>query len=83
MNKANKLFDCCKVAALVSVDERGQMVLPKEIRNDFGIKTGDKLAIITFSGGQKNCCLVLMKAEDLEETIKEILNPIIGKVIKK
>jgi DNA-binding transcriptional regulator/RsmH inhibitor MraZ len=29
---------CCRVEALVSVDERGQVVLPKELREKAGIK---------------------------------------------
>ena len=37
---------CCRVESLVSIDERGQMVLPKEIRNKAGIKAGDKLAVV-------------------------------------
>jgi AbrB family looped-hinge helix DNA binding protein len=77
----DKMLDCCKVDALVSVDERGQMVLPKEIRDKTGIKAGDKLAVVSFQG--KNCCLVLMKAKDLEETVKGILGPLIEKIIKK
>ena len=36
----------CKVEAVLSVDERGQMVLPKDVRQKAGIKTGDKLALI-------------------------------------
>ena len=83
MKKIDNMFGCCKVDALVSVDERGQMVLPKEIRDKFGIETGDKLAVISFTGGEKNCCLVLMKAKDLENTVKGILGPMIKKIIKK
>lgn len=37
---------CCKVESVVSVDHRGQMVLPKEIRDRAKIRAGDKLAII-------------------------------------
>ena len=38
---------CCQVEAVVSVDERGQMVLPKEVRARAGIKPGDKLALVS------------------------------------
>ncbi|MDH5460211.1 MAG: AbrB/MazE/SpoVT family DNA-binding domain-containing protein, partial [Candidatus Bathyarchaeota archaeon] len=34
---------CCKLEALVRVDERGQIVLPKDLREKAGIKAGDKL----------------------------------------
>jgi len=38
--------DCCRVESLVGVDERGQMVLPKELRDRADIKAGDKLAVV-------------------------------------
>ena len=37
---------CCKVESVVSVDERGQMVLPKELRDKANIRAGDKLAVV-------------------------------------
>ena len=39
---------CCAVEALVTVDEWGQMVLPKELRAKAGIKAGDKLAVTSW-----------------------------------
>lgn len=33
-------LSCCKVESLISIDERGQMVLPKEIREKAGIVLG-------------------------------------------
>ena len=38
---------CCHVESLISVDERGQMVLPKELRDRANIKAGDKLVIVS------------------------------------
>lgn len=76
------MFDCCRVEALIGVDERGQMVLPKEIRDKTNIKAGDKLAVISFANTQKNCCLVLMKAKDLEETVRGLLGPLMKRLIK-
>ncbi len=37
----------CRVEAVLSVDERGQMVLPKDVRERAGIQTGEKLALIS------------------------------------
>jgi bifunctional DNA-binding transcriptional regulator/antitoxin component of YhaV-PrlF toxin-antitoxin module len=37
---ANVTLSCCKVEAIVSIDERGQMVLPKELRERAHIGTG-------------------------------------------
>ena len=49
----------CKVEALISIDERGQMVLPKEIRDKADIRTGDKLALVSWEKDGKVCCFTL------------------------
>ncbi len=67
------LFSCCKVQAVVPVDERGQMVLPKEIRAQADIKAGDKLAVITGEQNGQVCLIALIKTEQLEETVRSIL----------
>ena len=54
---------CCQVTSLVSVDERGQMILPKEIRERAGIKAGDKLALVAWEKDGAICCLTLIKAD--------------------
>ena len=56
---------CCSVASILSVDDRGQMVLPKDVRERVGIKAGDRLALAYWEKGGKVCCLVLMKADEL------------------
>ncbi len=74
MTKQNKK-SCCKVESVVTVDERGQMVLPKGIRDRAGIKAGDKLAVISMDKNGKCCCISLMKVENLSEAVTEILGP--------
>jgi antitoxin PrlF len=68
---------CCKVEALISVDERGQMVLPKETREKADIHAGDKLALISWEKNGKACCLSLIKAEELTDMAKGFLGPMI------
>ena len=75
--------ECCKVEAMVSVDERGQMVLPKELRDKAGIKPGDKLAAVSIQRGGKTCCISLIKAETFSEMVKGMLGPMMEEVIKK
>ena len=74
---------CCKVEAVISVDERGQMVLPKEIRDKINISAGDKLAVISWEKDGKACCLSLIKAEELTEMVKGMLGPIMEDVLQK
>ncbi len=68
---------CCRVESIISIDERGQMVLPKELRERAKIHAGDKLALISWDKGDEVCCLYLMKAEHLAEQVKEFLGPMI------
>jgi len=73
----------CQVEAVLSVDERGQMVLPKDIREKAEIKTGDKLALISWERDGRVCCLALMKAENLSGMVKEVLGPLIQEPEKR
>lgn len=79
----SKDLSCCKIESLISVDERGQMVLPKEIRDKTNIRAGDKLAVISLGTGKETCCICLIKAEELAEMAKNMLGPMLGELNKK
>lgn len=68
---------CCSVEAVLSVDERGQMVLPKDVRQKAGIDSGDKLALISWEKDGEVCCLALMKVENLSGIVQGILGPLV------
>jgi AbrB family looped-hinge helix DNA binding protein len=72
----SRIVSCCSVDALVSVDDRGQMVLPKDIRDKAGIEAGDKLALIACEEDGKISCITLMKADALKEMVKNKLGPV-------
>ena len=67
---------------MVSIDERGQMVLPKEIREKAKIKAGDKLAILTWNIGGKVTCISLINANEFGGMLKEMLGPMMKEIIK-
>jgi len=68
----------CRIESVLSVDERGQMVLPKDVREKAGIRTGDKLALISWEKNGSICCLALMKADDLSCMVKDVLAPLMN-----
>ncbi len=74
---------CCKVESLVAVDERGQMVLPKEIRERAGIKPGDKLALVSWEKDGTICCINLIKADELGGMVKKFLGPMITEISRE
>jgi antitoxin PrlF len=63
------------VESLISVDERGQMVLPKEMREKADIRPDDKLALVSWEKDGKICCIALIKAEDFGDMVKGLLGP--------
>ena len=76
-------ISCCKVESLISVDERGQMVLPKEMRDKADIRAGEKLAVVSWEKDGKVCCISLIKAEDFAEMVKKLLSPMMKEIIEK
>lgn len=74
---SDKDIGCCKVESLVSVDERGQMVLPKDVRERAGISPGDKLAVVTWEKEGKVCCISLIKSDELVGMVKGVLGPLV------
>ncbi len=78
----NKM-SCCKVESLIRVDERGQMVLPKEIRKKANIRPGDKLAIVSWEKEGEICCISLIKTDEITEMVKGFLGPLMEEIIGK
>ena len=74
---------CCKVESIVSVDERGQMILPKDIRERAKIRGGDKIAVVSMEKDGKICCLSLIKVEELDAMVRSVLGPVMDEVFKK
>ncbi len=66
---------CCNIESVVNVDERGQMVLPKDLRDRAGIRPGDKLAVVSWQKDGAVCCLSLVKVGELSEMVKGMLGP--------
>ncbi len=71
---------CCRIEAILSVDERGQMVLPKDIRERAGLKPGDKLALVSFEKDGQVCCFSLIKADRFGDVVKNLLGPMLDEL---
>lgn len=77
----DKTAASCKVESIVSIDERGQMVLPKELRDKAKIKAGDKVAVTSWEKDGEVCCITLIKVENLVEMVKGQLGPVIREIL--
>lgn len=72
----------CKIQSVVSIDERGQMIIPKDVREKANIRNGDKLAIVSWEQEGKIRCISLVRAEDIAEMVNELLGPMAKEIIK-
>lgn len=63
-SKAKRVFGTAKVG------DRGQIVIPKEARDLFGIKPGDTLLIL----GDEDMGLIVSRPEVLSDLANKILN---------
>lgn len=57
------------IFGVVKVGDRGQIVIPKEAREIYGIKAGDSLLVL---GDKKG--MAVLKTEIFQDKINEILN---------
>ena len=72
---------CCVVEAIVAVDERGQMVLPKDLRDKAGIRAGDKMAVTSWKKDGEVCCITLIKAGNLGSMVRTMLGPVMMDIL--
>jgi antitoxin PrlF len=73
---------CCKVEAVVSLDGRGQMVLPKDVRELFGFQANEKLAVVAWRRNDTPCCLTLMKVDELAEAVRQTYGPVLREIVR-
>ena len=71
----------CQVDALVTNDGRGQIILPKEVREKADINEGDKFVVISHQSGGKGCCLFMVKTDFFSETVKSTLGPFVKDIL--
>ncbi len=72
---------CCRVEAILAIDERGQMVIPKEVRDLAQIRPGDRLALVSCRGNGGISCLMLIHNDRLTEMVKTVLSPVMKNIV--
>jgi antitoxin PrlF len=61
--------------AVTKIDDRGQIVIPKEIRDSLGWNKSEKIAILTRMNAEgKACCVMLVHVDSLADSIKGFVN---------
>ena len=74
---------CCEIEAIVSFDERGQLVFPKDVRKKFDLKAGEKFAMVSCTNENGLCCFTLVKTAQINEMVGMALGPMLNNIGKK
>ena len=75
--------DTCRIDAVVTMDIKGQIVLPKDLREKAGLKPNEKLAVIACEKDGEVCCIMMLKAERLVGAVTKTLGPLLKGVTKQ
>ncbi|XHH09368.1 MAG: HgcAB-associated protein HgcC [Candidatus Bathyarchaeia archaeon] len=75
--------DTCKIDAVISIDAKGQIVLPKDVREKANLNPNDKIAIVTCEKNGEVCCIMMLKAEKLQGAVTKTLGPLLKAVTQE
>jgi len=75
--------DTCRIDAVISMDAKGQIVLPKDLRERANIKPNDKLAVVACEKDGEICCIMMIKAEKLVGAVTKALGPLLKSITKQ
>ncbi len=64
---------CC-VEAILSIDDRGQIVIPKNVRDKLGLKSSEKLVLISWTKSNKVESVSIMRNDVFSEIINDYYN---------
>ncbi len=80
LNEEDDKKACCKIVSVMTIDERGQIVLPRELRDKVNIKAGDRFAVVYWEQNNKSC-VSLIKMDDFTGTVKDYLRPVMKGIL--
>jgi AbrB family looped-hinge helix DNA binding protein len=65
------------------MDAKGQIVLPKDLREKANFNPNDKIAIVACEKDGKVCCIMMIKADRLVGAVTKTLGPLLKGVTKQ
>jgi AbrB family looped-hinge helix DNA binding protein len=65
------------------MDAKGQIVLPKDLREKANFKPNDKIAVLACEKNGEVCCIMMMKAERLAGAVTKTLSPLLKGVTQQ
>jgi antitoxin PrlF len=75
--------DTLRIDAVISMDAKGQIVLPKDLREKANFRPNDKIAVVACEKDGEVCCIMMLKAEKLVGAVTKTLSPMLKGVTKQ
>ena len=70
----NENTGSCYVEAIISMDDRGQIVIPKNIRDKLGFTSSEKLVLISWTKNDKVESVSIMRNDVFSEIVNNYYN---------
>ena len=61
------------IDAIVTIDVKGQIVIPKNLREKAGFEPNEKIALLSLEKDGELCCLLMIRADKLDEAVIRLL----------
>jgi len=75
--------EICRIDAVITIDAKGQFVLPKGLREKANFQPNDKIALVASEKEGEICCIMMIKAEKLVDAVTKTLAPLFKSVTKQ
>jgi antitoxin PrlF len=75
--------DTYRIDAVITMDQKGQIVLPKDLREKANIKPNEKLAVVACEKEGEVCCIMLLKVERFASAVSKTVGPLIKSLTKE
>ena len=82
LSMSNCSGDFCRIDAVITMDAKGQFVLPKDLREKANFKPNDKIAVVACEKEGTVRCIMMIKAEMLAGAVSKTLGPLIKSAIE-
>lgn len=63
------------------MDARGQLVVPKDVRQKAGFQANRKLALVSWKRGGATCCVTLQPLDEITEAVRRAYGPILSELV--
>jgi AbrB family looped-hinge helix DNA binding protein len=65
------------------MDAKGQIILPKDLREKAGFNPNDKIAVVTCEKNGEVCCIMMLKTDKLKGAVTKTLGPLLKGLTKQ